>query len=80
MNNSSTAIPEASNDCGWNNPVSEYGDTPNTLYVEFVCYPILLLICTLGNVFSLMILLSDKVRTTTTVYLTAVIASDLAVL
>ena len=45
-------------------------------YGVLVSYPILLFICTIGNMCGLFLLLTDKARNSTTVYLTCVVLSD----
>ncbi|OWA50962.1 hypothetical protein BV898_15463 [Hypsibius exemplaris] len=51
-----------------------------TLYVEFVSYPVLLLICVMGNLLTLTILTKESKKTTTHVYLTCLAVSDMVVL
>ena len=49
-------------------------------YVEHIGYPVLLFCCTMGNVVSLLLLLTEKAKTSNTVYLICMAAGDLGVL
>ena len=49
-------------------------------YVEFVCYPLLLLFCTIGNGLSLIVFGSRRYASSVTVYLFVLALADLGVL
>ena len=51
-----------------------------TLWVEIIGYPVLLMLCTVGNTMNLVVLGSSKRKTSTTVYLMCLAVSDLFVL
>ncbi|OWA52344.1 hypothetical protein BV898_16799 [Hypsibius exemplaris] len=51
-----------------------------TLYAELICYPILLFICTIGNIITIVVLRTDAKRSTTNIYLICLALSDLIVL
>ena len=71
-----------SNSCDWP-PEEVYnfsiGYDP-TIYVELVCYPILLVLCTVGNILGIIVLSTDVAKTTTNVYLICLAVSDLCIL
>ncbi|XP_055328258.1 uncharacterized protein LOC129581297 [Paramacrobiotus metropolitanus] len=57
----------------------ESSDNP-TNWVEFVFYPILLLFCTVGNILNLLVLGTERNKTTTSVFLIWLALSDLCIL
>ncbi|OWA54287.1 hypothetical protein BV898_18695 [Hypsibius exemplaris] len=76
--NESTSRPS----CNW--PVIAYTEltleNAPTLYAELICYPILLFICTIGNIITIVVLRTDAKCSTTNIYLICLALSDLIVL
>ena len=67
--------------CNWpyEEPIDFTADNTPTMWVEYIFYPILLFLCTVGNVLGIIVLSTDVAKTTTNVYLICLAVSDLCI-
>ena len=76
--NETSMQPDCPNFANLSDPEDVNSDFPS--YVEYVCYPFLLLICTIGNVLVITVFSSRRHATSVAVYLTVLALADLGVL
>ncbi|OQV13807.1 hypothetical protein BV898_12026 [Hypsibius exemplaris] len=82
LGNSTNGSLSATGSCNWppDNFTELTVEKNPTLYADLVFYPILLFICTVGNILNIAVLSTDVAKTTTNVYLICLAVSDLCVL